>query len=96
MGDDRQALAGAVPKRAGIKTGNQEDHTMQPTVSIRGYRPSRFGLEPERTEEAIEAKERSIRLYARLVRKGMSLFEADGAPDRADQGDGGRGVSRGR
>jgi hypothetical protein len=59
---------------------------MRQTVSIRGFRPSRFSPEPERAEEAIEAKERSIRLYTRLVGMGVTLFESDGEADGAELG----------
>jgi hypothetical protein len=48
---------------------------MRLTETIKGYRPGRLGLEAEPTTEALRAKELSIELYARLVRRGFVLFE---------------------
>lgn len=53
---------------------------MRLTETIKGYRPSRFGEAGEPTTEALRAKELSIELYARLVRKGFILFENTPSP----------------
>jgi hypothetical protein len=47
--------------------------------SVRGYRPSRFGLpSDEDLEEEIRIRAANVEMYAKRVSAGLPIFAADG------------------
>jgi hypothetical protein len=48
--------------------------------SVRGYRPSRFGLPDEHNLEAEEVRSANLELYSKRATAGLPIFEEDAAP----------------
>ena len=46
--------------------------------SVRGYRPSRFGLPNDDAPETIRIRAANVKAYARRVRARLPIFTADG------------------
>ena len=51
--------------------------------SVRGYRPSRFGLPDEQNLEAEEVRSANLELYSKRASAGLPIFEEDKAPNRS-------------
>jgi len=47
---------------------------------VRGFRPSRYGLAEEETEEAELVRLENVEVYARRAKLGLPIFEEPGNP----------------